>query len=508
VDVGFNRNVADSIQYEFWISKRPAILQAGCICYCNVFALTTSDQRKLFIELFRLAPYMTKSFSSQRVPVTVLTGFLGAGKTTLLNRILSGQHGKRIAVIENEFGEIGIDNELVVQADEEIFEMNNGCICCTVRGDLIRILGNLMKRKNKFDYILIETTGLADPAPVAQTFFVDDEIREAFRLDAIVTLIDARHVWERLDNSSECQEQIAFADVILLNKVDLVSPADLDKLEARLRAMSQTARVYRTRDAEVDIDRLLNVGAFDLDAKLELDADFLKEESPFEWGGVYPLEVGEYRFHFKPGADREMDFVLFPVANRTDDEFEIARRHASGCFAGESRKISVGDRFTPSLELQSFVFGRNGGDYTLHVSTTTEYGFFTQHAPAEFAMKLTRDGSAVEPIRSQAFAPGHTHDATVSSVGIVEERPVDPRKLNKWITTLLREKGVDIFRMKGILNLKGLEQRFIFQGVHMLFDGKQDRQWRDDESRRSQLIFIGRNLDRDELEEGFRACLA
>jgi G3E family GTPase len=440
---------------------------------------------------------MTKSFSSQRVPVTVLTGFVGAGKTTLLNRILSGQHGKRIAVIENEYGEIGIDNELVVQADEEIFEMNNGCICCTVRGDLIRILGNLMKRKNKFDYILIETTGLADPAPVAQTFFVDDEIKESFRL----------HVWEHLDNSSECQEQIAFADVILLNKVDLVTPGDLDKLEARLRAMSRTARIYRTRDADIDMDRLINVGAFDLDAKLELDADFLKEESPFEWGGVYHLEVGEYRFHFKPGADREMDFVLFPIASGSDDEFEIARRHASDCFTGESRKIIGGDRVTPSLELQSFVFGRDGGNYTLQVSTTDQYAFFTQHVPAEFAMKLTRDGSGVEPKRSQAFAPGHTHDATVSSVGIVEERPVDPRKLNNWISTLLREKGVDIFRMKGILNLKGLEQRFIFQGVHMLFDGKQDRRWRDDESRRSQLIFIGRNLDRGELEEGFRACL-
>jgi G3E family GTPase len=153
------------------------------------------------------------------------------------------------------------------------------------------------------------------------------------------------------------------------------------------------------------------------------------------------------------------------------------------------------------------VFGRDGGDYTLQVSTTDQYAFFTQHVPAEFAMKLTRDGSSVEPMRSQAFAPEHTHDATVSSVGIVEERPVDPRKLNNWISTLLREKGVDIFRMKGILNLKGLEQRFIFQGVHMLFDGKQDRRWRDDESRRSQLIFIGRNLDRGELEEGFRACL-
>ena len=453
---------------------------------------------------------MNHSVSSSRVPVTVLTGFLGSGKTTLLNRILTGQHGKRIAVIENEFGEIGIDNELVVQADEEIFEMNNGCICCTVRGDLIRILGNLQKRKNKFDYILIETTGLADPAPVAQTFFVDDDMKESFGLDAIVTVVDAKHVWEHLDTSSECQEQIAFADVILLNKIDLVTAAELDKLEARVHAINRTARIHRTKDAELDLDRLLNVRAFDLDAKLELDADFLKEESPFEWGGVYHLDAGEYRLRFEPGADAEMDFVLLPLSTGNNEEFGAARQEATVLFASDARKTATGGKCAPGCELQSFVFGRDGGDYTLRVNASGPHGFFTQHVPAEFEMKLTRavSGEAVEPVREEAFAPGHTHDAAVTSVGIVEDRAVDARKLNAWMSTLLREKGVDIFRMKGILYMKGAEQRFVFQGVHMLFDGKQDRTWEPDETRRSQLIFIGRNLDRAELEGGFRACLA
>src|ERR1700737_3056874 len=191
--------------------------------------------------------------AQRRVPVTVLTGFLGSGKTTLLNYILTENHGKRIAVIENEFGEIGIDNDLVLRSDEEIFEMNNGCICCTVRGDLIRILNNLMKRKDRFDYILIETTGLADPAPVAQTFFVDDEMRTRMVLDGIVTLVDAKHIWQHIDDSDEAKEQVAFADVILLNKLDLVPPAELDRLEARLKSMNAAAKIIRCKDAQVEM---------------------------------------------------------------------------------------------------------------------------------------------------------------------------------------------------------------------------------------------------------------
>jgi len=227
-------------------------------------------------------PNQTPTETAGKIPVTVLTGYLGAGKTTLLNRILSEPHGKKYAVIVNEFGEIGIDNDLVVGADEEVFEMNNGCICCTVRGDLIRIIEGLMRRKGKFDAIIVETTGLADPAPVAQTLFVDDNVNEKARLDAVVTVADAKWLKERLKDAPEAKNQIAFADVILLNKTDLVDEEGLKEVEARIRGINPYAKLHRTQRSNIALDKVLGQNAFDLDRILDIEPQFLETEDEHE----------------------------------------------------------------------------------------------------------------------------------------------------------------------------------------------------------------------------------
>jgi len=313
------------------------------------------------------------------IPVTVITGYLGSGKTTLLNRILTYEHGKKVAVIVNEFGDVGIDGQLVLNADEEILEMNNGCICCTVRGDLIRMIGNLMDKQEKFDHLVIETTGLADPAPVIQSFFVDETMRAKTELDAIVTVVDAKHIWEHWD-SSEAQEQIAFADVILLNKIDLVAEEVLETLESRIRAMNAFAKVNRTQNCELAIDAILGVRAFDLKNALSIDPDFLSEAA-------------------------------------------------------------------------------------------------------------------------------HEHDETVSSISIVESGAISSNKLSTWLNQLVQAHGKNIFRMKGILNVDDEDRRFVLQGVHMLLDGRPGKAWKPNESRRNEMVFIGRDLQESVLKQGFQSCL-
>ncbi len=349
---------------------------------------------------------------SDKVPVTVLTGYLGAGKTTLLNRILSEPHGRKFAVIVNEFGEIGIDNDLVVGADEEVFEMNNGCICCTVRGDLVRIIDGLMRRKGKFDAIIVETTGLADPAPVAQTFFMDENVGRKTKLDAVVTVADAMWLRDRLKDAPEAKNQIAFADVILLNKTDLVTAEELGEVEARIRGINPYAKLHRTERAQIAIDEVLGRNAFDLDRILDIEPEFLS---------------GDHHGH----------------DHHHDHEHGHDHHH--------------------------------------------DHGHGHSHSPGGLK---------------------HYHDEDMQSLSLSSDKPLNPDKFFPWVQALVQEDGPSILRSKGILSFKDDDERFVFQGVHMILDGDHQRPWKADEPRTSRIVFIGRNLPEDKIRQGFESCIA
>eukprot|EP00448_Togula_jolla_P030255 CAMPEP_0170644930 /NCGR_PEP_ID=MMETSP0224-20130122/42771_1 /TAXON_ID=285029 /ORGANISM="Togula jolla, Strain CCCM 725" /LENGTH=523 /DNA_ID=CAMNT_0010976037 /DNA_START=71 /DNA_END=1642 /DNA_ORIENTATION=+ len=384
-----------------------------------------------------------------KTPVTIITGFLGAGKTTLLNHILQENHGKRIAVIENEFGEVGIDDALLNSkssvTEEKIIEMNNGCICCTVRGDLIAGLKKLHKQTtgkgNPLDGILIETTGLADPAPVAQTFFADDFVQANMALDGILTVVDAKHVLQHLREEkpdgivNEAVEQVAFADRLLLNKTDLVSPEYLDEVEQEIRAVNRTAEVRRTQNSVIDMDFILGIKAFSLDKVIEqVNTGFLDES---EHGH------GEGNGHGH------------------------GHGHGHGCEEAGCSDPSHGHGHDASCQ-------QDGCDHQSH---------------------------------NKSRGMKHTHDYRVTSVAITSDKEVVKERLDNFIGWLMQAKGPDLFRSKGVLAVKGSPNKFVFQAVHMQFGGRPQAPWQEGEQRCCKMVFIGKNLNRTELISRFEECL-
>lgn len=347
---------------------------------------------------------VTEEQADRMVPVTILTGFLGAGKTTLLKRILTEFHGQRIAVIENEFGPESIDNELLVQeSEEQIIELNNGCICCTVRGDLLRTLSDLRQKREKgdinFDRVVIETTGMANPGPVCQTFFMDDFVAEYYRLDGVITIVDAKHGMEVLDRQTEAQAQVGFADRILISKKDLVSDKEYEALRQRLIQMNPQVSISTVHFGETDLNELLDMKGFNLNSALEIDPDFLKAE-----------EDSHHHDH-----DHECD------------------------------------------------------DHCEH-----------EHH--------------------------HHHDDEIGAFVFNSDRPFDPSKLEEFLGGLVQFYGPEMYRYKGILYIKGIRQRMLLQGVHMLLGTEPGKAW-GKEKPYNKLVFIGKKLPKDVFLAGLENCL-
>uniref|UniRef100_A0A7S3UFP5 CobW C-terminal domain-containing protein n=1 Tax=Picocystis salinarum TaxID=88271 RepID=A0A7S3UFP5_9CHLO len=364
--------------------------------------------------------------TNKRIPVTVVTGFLGAGKTTLVNHILRAEHGRRIAVVENEFGEVGIDEDLVaksVSSDEQILQLDNGCLCCSVRGDLIKTLEKLIRRKNRFDHIVIECTGLANPGPVCQTFYLDDDIKESCRLDSVLAVVDCFHCTRHLDRHAisgevnECVQQIAFSDKLLLNKTDMVEEDELDTLLKRLKRINAIAEIIPCQHSAVPMDKIFDLDAFSVQRVLQQMPDFLPQEESL--AGEDHASCGHN--HSDCGHDHD---------------------HVAGLEHGK-----------------------------------------------------------------------HHHLEAVSSVGIMAEGSLSVKLFNKWLGTMLKERGEDLYRSKGVLCIHGSDEKFIFQGVHMKVTMSRSSElglepWQPGEKRTNKLVFIGRNLERKSLEEGFLGCLA
>jgi G3E family GTPase len=438
-----------------------------------------------------MSTYQTDSLATDyKIPVTIITGFLGSGKTTLLNHILtSKEHKKRIAVIENEFGEVSIDDGLVIQATEEVVTLDNGCICCTVRGDLQKTIHDLLDRRDNFDYILIETTGLADPTPVAVTFYFDEKIKSMASLDAIVTVVDSAHVIQHLNEKkpdgamNESVQQIAFADKILVNKTDLVNEAKLKEVKEEILSINQFAKLVECNHSKVPIDEILDIKAFSTEKLNEFEKEF---------NG--PEEEKKDHHHDHKCEDEKC------THEHHDHKHDHDHKHGDHDHKHGDHDHKHGDH-----DHKHGDHDHKHGDHD-HKHGDHDHKCEDENCDHEHHKHDHDHDHDHKPLKKLK------HDSGISSVGICMEGNLDIYKVNQWLGGFITSRGDDLYRSKGILSIEGTDDKFVFQGVHMMMTMSTSaegiiRPWKEGEKRINKLVFIGKKLNREEIEKGFKECL-
>jgi len=446
-----------------------------------------------------------------KIPVTLVVGFLGSGKTTFINNILHGDHGKKIAIIENEFGEVGIDDEILKGGEDLFVEMNNGCICCSIKGDFVDSLSKLLKNSKNFDQIVIEATGMANPGPIIETFFSSPQLQESFYLDSVVGLVDCAHYELNLSKFDKDEEvafhdQIAFSESLLLNKVDLVSKEQLENIKKSILENNAQANFYETTNAQIDLDEVIGKNSYDLSLVEASMPESSEVEYPFSWAGVVDLKAGFYKLNFDH-IHQNAQLVFFKVDNGDVDINDQKTSYASSFFYSPKRRSKNGANLKVEENILLDFEDKHAGQFILDIEFSGSYAVFLTDSPKHLKMKITdREESKIEiPVGRDFKKMTHSHGDKINSVSFEFEGALNPHSFEMFLNVLYSQYTNEIYRSKGVLHFTGNDSRVVFQGVYSSLQFDHGRDWGDDK-RVNKIVFIGKGLVGASLEAGIKNC--
>ncbi|WP_417336739.1 CobW family GTP-binding protein [Halobacteriovorax marinus] len=444
------------------------------------------------------------------IPVTLVVGFLGSGKTTFINEILNGDHGKKIAVIENEFGEVGIDDEILSGSNDLFVEMSNGCICCSIKGDLVESLNKLLVHAKNFEHIVIEATGMANPGPIIETFFSSEELSRSFVLDSVIGLVDSEHFeknLEKFENSEEIAfyDQIAFSETILLNKSDTITAEELTSIREKVKVKNPNAQIISTTHSKVDLSKVMGTRSFDLKAIEETMPSANAVEYPFSWAGVIELKAGFYKFNIDHSHHNER-MVFFKIDE--DDLNDKIINYANSLFFSPQRRAKRGANLNVDEHILLDFGGEHTGRNILDIEFDGNYAFFISDHPSHLQLKiLNREENEIEFNTDHSFKKvEHFHGNEINSISLEFSGALNPQSFEMFLNVLYSQYRDEIYRSKGILHFYGNDSRVLFQGVYSSLKFDHGREWAD-EQRINKIVFIGKGLIGPSLEAGLKNCI-